>query len=108
MNPTGRVKLLVILIDETDTWDNDIPLYEAIVRRLVQLEVSGATVSHGIMGFGSHQRVHQKRLFGVTDDRPVTILVADSEDKIKLILPVIRPMIPADEGLVLLLDADVV
>jgi PII-like signaling protein len=108
MTPAPPVKLLVILVDETDTWNNELPLYEAIVRRLVQLEVSGATVSTGIMGFGSHQKVHRKRLFGVTDDRPVTILVADSEAKIRQILPVIRPMVPADEGLVLLLDAEVV
>jgi PII-like signaling protein len=105
---TPPVKLLMILVDETDTWDNELPLYEAIVRRLVQLEVSGATVSSGIMGFGSHQRVHRKRLFGVTDDRPVTILVVDSEKKIREILPVIRPMVPEGEGLVLLLDAEVV
>ena len=104
MNPP--VKVLMILVDETDMWDNELPLYEAIVRRLVQLEVAGATVSSGIMGFGSHQKVHRKGLFGVTDDRPVTIMVAESEPKIREILPTIRPMVT--EGLVLLLDAEVV
>ena len=108
MTPEPLVKLLVILVDETDTWNDELPLYEAIVRRLVQLEVAGATVSTGIMGFGSHQRVHRKRLFGVTDGRPVTILVADSEKKIRDILPVIRPMIAEGEGLMLLLDAEAV
>jgi PII-like signaling protein len=102
------VKLLFVVVGETDMWENEIPLYEAIVRRLVQLEASGATVSHGIMGFGSHMRVHRKGLFGVSDDRPVTILVADTEANIRRILPVIRPMLPEGEGLALLLDAEVV
>jgi uncharacterized protein len=102
---TGHVKMLVIFVDETDM-RGELPLYEAIVRRLVQLEVAGATVSSGIMGFGSHHKVHRKRLFGVTDDRPITITVMDSEERIRAILPVIRPMVV--EGLVLLLDAEVV
>ena len=103
---TPPVKMLVILVDETDTWNNELPLYEAIVRRLVQHEISGATVAAGIMGFGSHQRVHRKRLFGVTDDRPITITVIDSEQKIREVLPIIRPMIP--EGLVFLQDLEVI
>jgi hypothetical protein len=102
---TGQVKMLVIFVDETDM-RGELPLYEAIVRRLVQLDVAGATVSSGIMGFGSHHRVHRKRLFGVSDDRPITITVVDSEERIRAILPVIRPMVV--EGLVLLLDAEVV
>jgi uncharacterized protein len=102
---TGPSKLLMIFVDETDTW-NEMPLYEAIVRRLVQLEVGGATVSAGIMGFGSHHKVHHKRLFGVSDDRPITISVVESEARIRSILPTIRAMIPA--ALVLLADVETV
>jgi peptide/nickel transport system substrate-binding protein len=61
-------KMLLIYVDETDTWGSG-RLYEAIVRRLRQLGVAGATVHTGIMGFGSHQNVHHKRLFGITDDK---------------------------------------
>jgi hypothetical protein len=43
---TGASKTLVIFIDETDTWNNT-PLYEAIVRRLRQLDVARATVHIG-------------------------------------------------------------
>jgi PII-like signaling protein len=59
-----------------------------------------------MMGFGSHGKVHRKRLFGVSDDKPVTITVVDSEHKIRAILPEIRGMVK--EGLVVLLDAEVV
>ena len=99
------IKLLLIYVDENDTWEM-IPLYDAIVRRLRQLDVAGATVSAGIMGFGSNMKVHQKRLFGISDDRPVTISVVDNESKIREILPEVRSMV--QEGLLLLLDAEVV
>ncbi|MBI3696130.1 MAG: DUF190 domain-containing protein [Acidobacteria bacterium] len=99
------VKLLQIYIDETDLWA-ETPLYEAIVRRLRQLEVSGATVQTGSMGFGSHMQVHHKRLFGISDDRPIIISVVDNEEKLRRILPEIRKMVK--EGLVFLQDVEVI
>jgi len=102
---TGRAKMLQIYIDETDLWEQT-PLYEAIVRRLRQLEVGGATVHTGTMGFGSHMQVHHKRLFGISDDRPIMITVVDQESKLREVLPEIRHMVK--EGLVLLLDVEVV
>jgi hypothetical protein len=76
------------------------------VRRLRQLGVRGATVTTGMMGFGAHLKVHHKRLFGVSDDRPTMILVVDSEQTIRRVLPEIRGMVK--EGLVVLLDAEVI
>jgi len=100
---TSAVKMLLVYVDETDTWGTT-PLYEAIVRRLRQLGVAGATVQAGMMGFGSHQKVHHKRLFGVSDDRPVTITVVDSEAKVREVLPEVRAMVK--EGLIVMLDAE--
>jgi PII-like signaling protein len=99
------IKLLVIFVDETDRWDG-LPLYEAIVRRLRQRHIAGATVHIGVMGYGSHLHVHHKGLFGVSDDRPVTISVVDGELKLRRVLPEIRPMVK--EGLVILLDAELI
>src|SRR5438477_7060714 len=103
MNPP--IKMLVIYVDETDIWQTG-SLYEGIVRRLRQLGVAGATVHHGIMGFGAHMKVHHKRLFGISDDKPVVITVVDNETKIREILPEIKSMIK--EGLIVLLDAEVI
>jgi PII-like signaling protein len=103
MNPP--VKMLVIYVDESDIWgDAHTPLYEAIVRRLRQLAIAGATAQTGIMGFGSHQKVHHKRLFGISDDRPVVITAVDNEAKLRKILPEIRGMV--QEGLVVMLDVE--
>ena len=99
------VKMLLIYVDETDLWHAQ-PLYEAIVRRLRQAGLAGATVQHGIMGFGSHMKVHHKRLFGISDDKPVVITVVDYEETLRAMVPEIRGMVK--EGLMVLLDAEVI
>ncbi|HZT78207.1 MAG TPA: DUF190 domain-containing protein [Vicinamibacterales bacterium] len=99
------VKVLLLFVNEADVWHNR-PLYQAIVERLHQLEVAGATAQTGLMGFGHHMRMHHKGLFGIADDRPVTIMVIDEEPKLRAILPEMRQMVR--EGLIVLLDAEIV
>ena len=100
-----KAKLLLIYLDETDVWE-DLPLYEAIVRRFLQHGLSGATVNVGIMGYGIQHRVHHKRLFGISDDRPVTISVVEEEANLRAILPEIRNMV--GDSLMVMLDVEVV
>ena len=100
-----NARQLLIYVDENDT-HGDVPLYEAIVRRLVSLEARGATVTAGIMGFGKHGRVHRKRLFGVSDDCPVVISVVDTADKIEKIVAAISPLVR--EGLMIVTDCTIV
>jgi PII-like signaling protein len=99
-----NAKLLLIFLDETDVWE-DLPLYESIVRRLLQHGISGATVHTGIMGYGIQQRVHHKRLFGISDDRPVTISVVEEDAKLRPFLSEIRDMV--DDSLMVMLDVEV-
>jgi uncharacterized protein len=104
-NPGGSQKMLVILVAEADSWGEH-HLYEAITEKLAQLESPGATVQAGIMGFGSHHRIHRKGLFGVLDDRPISIsVVADEQFLREKIIPGIRPMI--EDGLMLLMDVEI-
>ena len=98
------MKLLLIFLDQNDRWEQT-PLYDAIVRRVRRLDVAGATVHLGIMGFGRHSRLHRPGLFGIPDDRPVTISMVDTEEKLRQVLPEIRDMAP--EVLFVLLDAEV-
>jgi PII-like signaling protein len=99
--------LLLIYIDETDTWGNSrVPLYEAIVEKLFELGIDGATVHTGIMGYGASRRLHRKRLFGVTDDRPVTISAVDTQQRLRDAMPAIRPMVR--EGLLFLVPGEIV
>src|SRR5712692_9598845 len=99
------VKVLLIFVNEVDLW-NDVPLYEAIVRRLRYLGLAGATAQPGLIGFGHHHLVHDQGLFGISEDRPVTITVVDAEPKIRAALPEIQTMVR--EGLIVLLQAELV
>ena len=99
------VKLLILFVNEADMWHNR-PLYQAIVERLRQLEIAGATASAGLMGFGHHHRMHAKGLFGVADDRPITITAVEEETKLRAVMPEIRTMVR--EGLMLLVDAELI
>ena len=97
------MKLLLIFLSETDT-HGDLPLYEALVRKLNHLGVSGATVHRGVMGFGQGHHVHRDRLFGVSDVRPITIIAADTEQRLRAALPGLRELAPKIP--ILLLDAE--
>lgn len=97
------VCLLLVFINEADLWV-DAPLFEALVKRLRELGVAGATAQLGLMGFGHHHQLHEKRLFGMSGDRPVTITAVDEEDKIRAIIPAVRAMV--EERLILMLPAE--
>jgi len=99
------VKMLLLFVNEVDMWHGR-PLYQAILERLHQLQLAGATAQTGLMGFGHHMRMHHKGLFGISDDRPVTIMVIDEESKVRAALPELRSMV--NEGLIVLLDAEVI
>jgi PII-like signaling protein len=97
------VKVLLVFVKETDMW-GDTPLYKAVVQKLRQLEVAGATAQVGLTGFGRHHRVHHKGLFGIADDRPITIMAADSEAKLRAAIPELQPLL--QNSVFLLLDAE--
>jgi PII-like signaling protein len=98
-------KLLLIIVKESDTWQGA-PLYSAIVQRLRHLDVAGATVHAGMMGFGRHHRIHHKGLFGIADDRPVTIVSVDDEPTLRRALAEMTEMMAG--ALVLLMDAELI
>ncbi len=98
--------LALTIIVEEHLMAGEIPLYEAIVRKLVRLDIAGATVTPAVMGFGSHGKVHRKQLFGVTDERPLTIVAVDKAESIRHALPEIRAMVK--DGLVYVSEVEVV
>lgn len=98
-------KALVIFVDETDMWQ-DSHLYASIVMTLERQGIAGATVNLGLMGYGRHRRIHRKGLFGMSDDKPVTIMAVDTDEKIRAVLPIIAPMVR--EGLILLQDVELI
>jgi PII-like signaling protein len=96
---------LSVYLDETDV-SGDVPLYEAVVRRLLSMNVAGATVYRGIMGYGKHGKVHRTRLFGVSDDRPIIVVAIDRAETIRRTLSELRSMIR--EGLITVQPIEVI
>lgn len=103
-NALSPAKMLIIMVDETDTW-RGLPLYEALMQRLVKHEVAGATALSGVMGFGIHGRLHRRGPVG-SGDAPVAVLSVDTEDKLRSVLPDIRPMVR--EGMMFLTDVEII
>ena len=96
---------LTIYVNETDM-SGDVPLHEIVVRRMLHLEIAGATVTRGVMGYGRHGKVHRRRLFGVSDDRPIVITAVDDEVRLRAALPEIGSLVP--KALLTLQEVEVV
>ena len=105
MRIEGQGKLLRIFIGESDTWHGR-PLYEAIVRRLREEGLAGATVFRGIEGFGAHSRLHTARILRLSEDLPLLIEVVDNMEAIERVLPILDEMV--SEGLVTMENVEIV
>ena len=99
----GKAKLLRVYLGEADRW-HDQPLYDAIVKRLHMMDISGATVYRGIMGYGMKGHTHKQGRFHLSHDLPVMIAVIDSEDKISQGAEAIEEMV--EDGLIVISDVD--
>ena len=90
-------QLLRIFVGETDKYKSK-PLYEAIVLKARELNLAGATVFRGIMGYGATSRIHSMKLLRLSEDMPVLIEIVDSEDNINKLLPYLDETVK--EGLI--------
>lgn len=78
--------ILRIYIGEADRFGSK-PLYEAIVLKARELNLAGATVLRGIMGFGAESRIHTAKVLRLSEDLPVVIEVVDTEENITKLMP---------------------
>jgi PII-like signaling protein len=101
----GPAKMLRVFIGEADKW-HDEPLYDAIVKRLRMLEIAGATVYRGILGYGAKGHQHKKSFFHVSRDMPIMLSVIDSPEKITAAAAAVEDML--EDGLIVISDAEIV
>ncbi len=105
MIPPGPATMLRIYLGDADRVHGG-PAYHAIVERLRSLGLAGATVVHGIEGFGSKQHLHTDRLLTLSVDLPVVIEVVDTDERIRAAIAEIEPLI--GDGLIVLVPVEVV
>jgi PII-like signaling protein len=97
--------LLRIFIGESDRYQHR-PLYEAIVLKARELQLAGATVLRGPMGFGKSSHLHTAKILRLSMDLPIVIEIVDTQEKVNAFLPVLDEMIGG--GLVTLETAKVI
>src|SRR3981189_3990661 len=83
--------LLRIFIGESERSDHK-PLYEAIVLKARELQMGGATVLRGPMGFGKSSHLHSAKILRLSEDLPMVIEIVDSQAKIDAFIPVLDTM----------------
>jgi PII-like signaling protein len=105
MRIEGEGKLLRIFVGESDTWHGR-PLYEAIVARVREEGLAGATVLRGIEGYGANSRIHSSRILRLSQDIPIVIELVDTAENIERVLPILDEMVI--EGMVTLERVEVI
>ncbi len=89
--------LLRIYISESDEYEGQ-PLYEVIVKKARGLNLAGATVLKGIMGFGAGSRIHTSKILRLSENMPLVIEIVDLDENIEKILPFLDEAV--QEGLI--------
>jgi PII-like signaling protein len=88
----GDQFLVRIFLGESDTWHHR-PLARAILERLREEGFAGATVVHGVAGFGASSVIHTAGLIELSTDLPVVIEVVDDQVHVDRLLPILDEMI---------------
>jgi PII-like signaling protein len=99
-----RAKLLRIFIGEDQQYEGR-PAYESIVLKAREMNLAGATVLRGQIGYGAAARLRSAKLLHLSTDLPLVISIVDTEDKINAFLPELRQMVQS--GLMTLQDVQV-
>jgi PII-like signaling protein len=87
LDPNARNARLRIYVGE-EKRHRDIPLYEAVVLKARQMQMAGATVVRGTLGYGRSTRLHTTRVV-FSEDLPVIVEIVDSHDKIRSFVPLL-------------------
>jgi uncharacterized protein len=99
MKLEGEAMLLRVFVGEMDRCAGR-PLYEAIVLKARELNMRGATVTRGILGFGADSRLHSAKVLRLSEDLPVVVELVDTQENLDKLMPFLDQHVA--EGLVTL------
>lgn len=99
---SGKAKLVRIFLGEGDKLDGE-PLFEAMVKRLRMMDVAGATVYRGILGYGAKGETHKGGWF--SRDLPIMISIVEEEARLPALLDAVEAML--QDGLIVISDVEV-
>jgi uncharacterized protein len=88
----GERTLIRIFIGDADKWHH-MPLDRALLERLRREGFAGATVLHGVAGFGARSVIHTSHLIDLSGDLPVVIEVVEDDEHVQKLLPILDEML---------------
>jgi PII-like signaling protein len=101
----GKAKLMRIFMGEADRWNGE-PLYDAMIKRLRMLDIAGATVYRGILGYGVKGHTHKQNRLHTSRDLPIMIAIVETEERLKQAAELAEEML--QDGLIVVSDVDIV
>ena len=101
----GKARMMRIYLGESDQWEGK-PLYDALLQRLKAMDIAGATVYRGILGYGVKGHTHKSGALPFSRDLPIMISVVHTEEKLRQAIDAVEAMM--QDGLIVLSDVDVI
>jgi len=101
----GTGLMLQIFVGEHDTSQGR-PVYELIVERLRQIDVAGATVFAGELGFGATGHLHAESHRPWSHDRPMVVTVVDTEEATRRAVDGVSDLVA--NGLIVTSDVEII
>ncbi len=96
---------LKVYLGESDKYEGK-PAYKAVVHRLRERGIWGATVTQGVYGFGKRSVLHTSTPLRLSLDLPMVIEAVDGEKKIMDAIPSLSDIVKG--GLITVEDIKVV
>lgn len=81
MEISGQAVLLRVFVGEGDKMGH-LPLYEAIVKRAREMDLAGATVLKGVLGYGATARLRTQKILDLSSDLPMVIEIVDEAARV--------------------------
>jgi PII-like signaling protein len=88
----GERTLIRIFLGDSDKWHHQ-PLHRALLERLRREGFAGATVIHGIAGFGAASVIHTAGIVDLSADLPVLVEVVEDQEHVDRLLPILDEML---------------
>lgn len=101
----GAGKMLQIFVGEADRSQGR-PVYEVIVERLRKLDLAGATVFPGELGFGAAGHLHAASHRPWSHDRPTVITAVDTTEAIQRAIDSVADLVV--NGLIVASDVEII
>lgn len=85
---TDMILLRVFLTDSDRIHTR--PVYEILLNELNRAGARGATVLHGVAGFGQARIIHSAGILSASDSLPLVIEVCEEEARLDALLPILK------------------